>query len=552
MSHAHSLAEQLRALPTEVLTRLQYLAPATGCFNRCAFCSQAAGREVWQLTRPGLYALMSALHTVADERGVRIGRGRDAHRPGTIFPYLDNDIMSYPYLDDFLSLAHSELGTKVRISTVGYSSAAPDLAAMHRRIAAEFGHVLDGVRVSLTPYTLGWTDRSAESTTRRQFTADLTHLLATYRKVFDQIGHGAATAAVELRFAPLVGIVTVTDTTANGHHVITAGPHMLISTEPTTEPIPGARVTALTDSNQPVFSEPPRRYLRITAQGLTPDDATVRAALDATLTLPHERREVDFYRFANADGPYYAANPTFAEDGRFTALHIYPATEHRKASGYTDATRTFLNTLLAIKASHAIARREAFPTATWADVLLITRTMNDRANALDDIDPSAAQHIRREVLPLVQTYTTAMRAAGYPAAAVFSRDFTIDTGQIVNQGRGQGLFRGLAATTDEPMTPREERGYGEVSVSSARGTVWRIAPIPFTPAGRLTLAVKGGKNLSAGTPSLVVEELDPRHLRNTDRATGEPLRRYVLTGIDMEHVTLDQGRNRQAFPGLIH
>ncbi|MFI8265482.1 hypothetical protein [Streptomyces sp. NPDC085665] len=548
MNHTPTLLDQIRALPTEVLARLQYLAPATGCFNRCSFCSQAAGREVWQLTRPGLYTLITALATVANERGVRVARGRDAHRPGTIFPYLDNDIMSYPYLDDFLSLADSELGAKVRVSTVGYSADAPDLCATHHRIAAEFGHVLDGVRVSLTPYTLGWTDRAAESTTRQQFTADLTNLLATYRPVFDQLGHGAATAAVELRFAPLLGIVEVTDSSIDGHHVITAGPHMLISTQPTTEPVPAARVAALTENNQPVFSVPPRRYLHITAQGA--DSTTARAAIDGTLTHPHERREVDLYRFSNADGPYYAADPTFAEDGRFRALHIYPATERRKASGYTDATRTFLNTLLAIKASQGIGRREPFPAATWNDVQQIIRNMTDRATTLDAIDPTAAQHIRTEILPIVETYTTAMHAAGYPAAAVFSREFTIDTGQIVNQGRGKGLFRGLAATTDEPMTPREERGYGEVSVSSARGTVWRIAPVPFTPAGRLTVAVKGGKNLTADTPSLVVEELDPRHLRNTDRATGEPLRRYVLTGVDMEHVTLDQGRNRRAFPGL--
>jgi hypothetical protein len=55
------------------------------------------------------------------------------------------------------------------------------------------------------------------------------------------------------------------------------------------------------------------------------------------------------------------------------------------------------------------------------------------------------------------------------APELFSRDFTIDTGQIVNQGRARGLFRGLVSLDDEPMTPREERGYGQVSLSSARG-----------------------------------------------------------------------------------
>jgi hypothetical protein len=43
----------------------------------------------------------------------------------------------------------------------------------------------------------------------------------------------------------------------------------------------------------------------------------------------------------------------------------------------------------------------------------------------------------------------------------------IDTGQIVNQGRAEHLFRGLTGTSGEPMTPREERGFGLVSLSTA-------------------------------------------------------------------------------------
>ena len=34
------------------------------------------------------------------------------------------------------------------------------------------------------------------------------------------------------------------------------------------------------------------------------------------------------------------------------------------------------------------------------------------------------------------------------------------------------------------------------------------------------------------------------------RATGEPLRRYVLAGADLEHRTLDDARRLHAYPGL--
>jgi hypothetical protein len=100
------------------------------------------------------------------------------------------------------------------------------------------------------------------------------------------------------------------------------------------------------------------------------------------------------------------------------------------------------------------------------------------------------------------------------------------------------------------MTPREERGYGQVSLSSARGTVWRIAPAPHAPGGRLPAAIAGGKNTTTTQPCLVVEELDPRHLRPVTRATGDPLRRYTITGASLEHLTLGDARRQHAYPGL--
>lgn len=44
------LVEQLRKLPTDVFLRMQFMHPQVGCFNRCAFCAQSAGRDIWQFT----------------------------------------------------------------------------------------------------------------------------------------------------------------------------------------------------------------------------------------------------------------------------------------------------------------------------------------------------------------------------------------------------------------------------------------------------------------------------------------------------------------------
>ncbi|MFJ6984698.1 MULTISPECIES: hypothetical protein [unclassified Streptomyces] len=542
------LREQMRALPDEAFTRLQFLSPATGCFNQCAMCSQAAGRDVWQLTRRGLDEVARALAGVAAERGLTIGGGR-GHRPGVLFPYLDNDVGSYPHLDTYAALARDVLRVRLRFCTVGWSERSDRLSAMHRRLVAEYGDVFDGLRFSLTPYTLGWTGRG-RGFDRAVFVADLAHALRTYRPLLDRLGHGPATAAVELRFAPLVGVTDVVVSEIDGRHVLRAGPHLLIGAPGRPGP-PLTRVDSLDERSRPVYSEPGVPYLHLVCDAAAPTAERVRQAVGDGVPVPHELRRVRLHRFANADGDYWAADPDFHPDGRFTALHLYPRTARRATAGYTDATRWFLNALLAHKSGHGLGRRSGFPDATAADVAAVLSALDRRAARLDACDRAAAGHLREVVIPLVTTYAEALRGAGLPPSTFFSPAFTVDTGQIVNQGRARALFRGLAATPDEPMTPREERGFGRVGVSAGRGPVWRVAPIPFHPGGRLPRAVTGGKNRAATSASLLVEELDPRHLAPVDRETGRPLRRYVLTGAETEHVSLEEGRTLFALPGLL-
>jgi hypothetical protein len=342
----------------------------------------------------------------------------------------------------------------------------------------------------------------------------------------------------------------MTDTTLNGRHVIGCGPHLLICLSGGAEPLPLTVVKRLDQAGQPVFSTDGRRYLHITADGLTPGSGTVSDALTGRLDMPHHAGEVTVFRFANADGDYYAVDPDFHPDGRFTALHLYPATGSRRRSGYTDATRHFLKTLLGHKASRGLGRRDRLPAAGWDDVAVVLAGLAVSAAHLDTgIDHTAAQHLQDSVIPLITTYADALRLAGYPPEVFFSRDFTIDTGQIVNQGRATGLFRGLVSLDGEPMTPREERGFGQASLSSVRGPIWRLAPAPFTQAGHLPVASAGGKNTPASVPSLVVEELDPCHLRPVLRGSCTRLRRYTIVGADLEHLALGDGRTNYGYPG---
>ncbi|WP_031072064.1 hypothetical protein [Streptomyces sp. NRRL WC-3742] len=544
---APSLRDQLRELPDEAFTRLQYLAPAVGCLNACAMCSQGAGHDVWQLTERGLTDLVGALADVAAERGLRLAGGRD-HRPGVLFPYLDNDIASYPYLDTYAALARDVLGVKLRVSTIGYSSNSPQLVAMHQRIVSGYGDVFSGIRFSLTPYAIGYQGK-APGTSRTAYTHDLASALATYRPLLDRLGHGAPTAAVELRFSPLLGTDPLTDTHVGGRHVLACGPHLLIAENEDEMPLPYTEIERLDENNQPVYSRPGAPYLHVVTSSGLPIPVLVDDILTGALDEPHLVTEVRVHRFANADGDHFAADCDFHPDGRFTALHLYTRTDKRRTSGYTDATRHFLNELLAHKATKGLGRREEFLAATWADTDAVLAALAAKAERLTAVDPKAADHLRNVVVPLVTTYATALIQAGYPASLFFSRAFTIDTGQIVNQGRAQGLFRGLAATNGEPMTPREERGFGQVSVSSSRGPIWRITPLPTHPT-TLPIARSGRKNPTTGQPALLVEEMDPCHLSPVMRATGCRLRRFTLTGIDIEHTGRTQGTAAFGMPGL--
>lgn len=126
-------------------------------------------------------------------------------------------------------------------------------------------------------------------------------------------------------------------------------------------------------------------------------------------------------------------------------------------SGYTDATRWLLNTLIAYKTSLGRNRRDPIPAASPHDIHAILDTLRQHTEQLGETDATAATHLRSQVIPLIEGYVAALEIADYEPAWFFHPQFTIDTGQIVNQGRAKGLFRGLVSVEDEPMTPGRSR-----------------------------------------------------------------------------------------------
>jgi len=482
---------------------------------------------------------------------------RTSHRPGTLFPYLDNDILSYPYLDEFVQYVWEDLGAKIRISSVGYSSLNSDLQKMHERIVQKFPDVVAGIRFSYTPYTIGGTLLGERTvvTHRDQFHQDFTNLLRTYRPLIDLLGMGKDTACVELRFKPLLVLCShpLVECIIANHHVIHLGPHLLIRQTTGDKSLPHTKLKEV-KNGQPFFTQPPTPYFLVTSdKGVGHGDwqHLAQELIAAKFPSCYLSRWVSLSLFSNADGPYYAADPSFLANGTFHALHLYPLIPQRSRSGYTDATRFFLNALLDYKYAQGLQRRESFHNATTSDIAEVMKMLADTAETISQHDGRAAHHIEHEVIPMIQAYSTALLAAGYPPATFFDRSFTVDTGQIVNQGRARHLFHGLVSQENEPMTPHEERGYGEVSISSQRGTVWRISPVPFLSDKKISKSSIGGKNVVKEQMMIQIQELDPRHLHPMDKKTGNPLREFYIEGAELEHISLSKGQTTLAYPGVV-
>ncbi|MBX5199690.1 hypothetical protein HJB82_31000 [Rhizobium sp. NZLR10] len=538
-----NIAAQMRLLPEASFTYLQYLQPQVGCFSRCAFCSQSAGVDIWQFTRRGMKELFIALSIVLLEKGLELG-GCRSHRPQVIFPYFDNDIGSFPHLYEYISWARDILKVKVRISTVGFSAADPHLVDMHTAIARDLRDSIASLRFSLTAYADGWA-LARRTLQASPYMRDFARSIAIYKDLLKGVG-GSAQGGVELRFAPLAVKCErgVEEKIVAGHHVIRVGPHLLLSKAVHKSSIPITEILEL-QGRSPVFSTKSISYLLFSSDAVV-DVYDCSAFVERSLArlgklIDDGWKHVELYKFANSDGAYYAVDPIFDYRGTFSALHLYPETTQR-AGGYNDATRPFLNALLSYKKEHGIGRRESFRSAVWDDVEAVVSSIERSAVDLIATDRRKSRYVEREVLPVVRNYASALREGGFDACDFFDRGFTVDTGQIVNQGRAKRLFKGLVSEEDLPMTPLEERGYGHVSFSSERGLVWRMAPRPV--GGEENMVGKYGRKSSpTRVATLGVEELHPHDLRPFDPISKTSLRKYSIEGVELEQLSF---RNRRS------
>lgn len=572
----HQLIKQLDQLPTDAFSKLRHLQPEIGCFNRCSFCSQSAGTNIWSLNLRGLKNLFSALKTVGiryaqqyhlpdgspylhgyhflneetqtfDERFVMpqyglVGYARHSHRPGVIFPYLDNDIGTYPYLKQFIQYASEDLGVQVRLSTVGYSRKNKALQQMHEAINEDVAGGVAGVRLSLTPYTYGFSD--SKHTSREDFKEDVTNFLATYKPLMDKLGPGQRTACVEFRFKPLMeDHLTFREVDTEAHHILAVGPYALVSHSTQRLQLSHVRVDET-------------RHMHIEGRGLTytmiqsdrlRDVAPTELAAFVDTLLKEKmtkKRPVKLYLFENEDGMYYAANPTMTDEG-MTAKQFYPPTTTRPTAGYIDSERYFMNSVVFHKkmcGKGVKTRRDPWCDATWSDVAKAVHYLMDIAEDLALHNAYASRYIQQEILPLVQLYVEVLLSAGYAPSYFFLSTFTIDTGSICNLGKAYATFRHLASRPHMPLTPQQERSFGKSSMLSLEGEKWRISVSPHSDQVLRNTTI-GTRNLLASQNSLLIEHED-LSLRSIGGVSGMADRRHLVPFTQVQMYKLDDGRAR--------
>ena len=101
------LYDEFMMLPETFVSKMRHLQPQIGCFNNCSFCSKfsVCKSEYWSLD--SLRNVIAALKYTArnyTKDDILLAWDRKEHRVGVIFPYLNNDISLYPYLEEYIDL----------------------------------------------------------------------------------------------------------------------------------------------------------------------------------------------------------------------------------------------------------------------------------------------------------------------------------------------------------------------------------------------------------------------------------------------------------------
>lgn len=468
------LYNEFMDLPVNFVSKMRHLQPQIGCFNNCGFCSKfsVCKSEYWNLS--SLRNIISALKATSKNYtsdDVLLAWDRKEHRVGVIFPYLNNDISSYPYLDELINLCYKELGVRTRISTVGFSRFNKELCDVHKKICnSEAIYALGGVRLSISQYGRVWEEPSIKNSLE-DYSEDLGNFLNIYKPYFEKFGSGSRKMCCELRYNPLVENSEVFVFDYNNKMVIAAANYLFISNDEN---------VLLEES---FVANPYKHSLELTNSGVKFTEYNLPYKVnskDEVIEIINSgefkaEKEVEVYLFSNKDGVYYSIDPKLTSCGNY-GINIYPNTDVRVKSGYIVTERFFLNALYNYKKSKNIGFKEVIDDATYDDCYNVLDILKEYSKYYSEIGKTdKSVYINEHIIPIIDVYISALKSAGYPASVFFDKNFTIDTGMICNLGRAIGLFKNLTKFINEPLTPTHERNYGRhCSTMKQENYVWLL------------------------------------------------------------------------------
>ncbi len=525
------LTDEFLKLPIDFLSKMRHFQPQIGCPNMCSFCSKFSHKRIEYWNDKTLRNVIASLKYTAfhyrREKPLLVW-DRNEHRTGVVFPYLDNDIGNYYYLDEYIYLMYKELGVKTRISTVSYSHFNRSLNLMHERINHEpLIDYLAGVRLSLAPYGRVWECCSPEQYSMDEYCRDISNFLKIYRPYYEKYGAGNRRMCVEIRYEPLVENCPVYKFNCQNHFVLVCNNYMFYSVD---ENICFSVANIKDEEIHSIeLTEEPVKFYQIDiSSSCTSMKVAKQLAEDLCFDDLIYKNIVDVYLFENSDGIYYAINPKLTPIGNY-GLNIYPHTNRRNISGYIVTERFLLNAMAEQKQKYGLSLRDKFSTASWDDVketICICKMNAQKYLVKGKLEK--ATYIMKNVIPIIEIYSKALKDANYEPSCFFDREFTIDTGIICNLGRALSKFKGITKNFNEPLTPNHERNYGKYrSMMKKENYAWR---------------------LSCGfDDTLLVEKLD---LFNTASINGQASFRQVIEGFSLnQKINYEEKTKNYLVPG---
>lgn len=451
------LYQEFMNLPESFVSKMRHFKPQIGCFNNCSFCSKfsVCKSEYWK--RNTLRNIVSALKYTAinyTKDDLLLAWDRKEHRVGVVFPYLNNDIAAYPYLEDFIDLCYKELGVRTRISTVGFSRFNKVLNKVHQNICTKEIYALAGVRLSISQYGRVWEDKKIE-VSLSDYAKDLGNFLNIYKPYYFKFGAGSRKMCVELRYNPLVVNADVFDFEYKNHHIIAVSNYLYISKKEN-EKLPESFI--INPYNHSLeFNNNGIKYLEYNLNFKVHSEEEIKTFINSNKIK--KEKEVELYLFKNKDGIYYSINPKLTEKGNY-GINIYPKTNFRKA-GYIITERFFLNALYKFKEKRNLTLKDNLQNLDYSDIEEVMSLLKENILYYEKIGKlEKSTYIKEHIVPILEVYINALKIAKYPAEVFFDKNFTIDTGMICNLGRAINLFKGLTSFINEPLTPIHERNYG--------------------------------------------------------------------------------------------